>query len=89
MATQVQLGRSLINELITNFIAGKDIVTKVSMAKLYVAEMANKIAAKSFQLHEGYGFMEEYPIARYYRDVRTQTVYAGSSEVMQRLSLVV
>ncbi len=83
MATQVQLGRSLVNELIIDFIAGNNIVTKVSMAKLYVAEMANDVAAKSFQLHGGYGFMEEYPIARYYRDIRAQTVYAGSSEIMR------
>ncbi len=83
MATQVQLGRSLINELIIDFIAGKDIVVKVSMAKLYVGEMANNIAAKSFQLHGGYGFMEEYPIARYYRDIRAMSVYAGSSEIMR------
>ncbi|MCL6447783.1 MAG: acyl-CoA dehydrogenase family protein [Armatimonadetes bacterium] len=83
MATEVEIGRTFLNSLIADHIAGKDIVTKVSMAKWWIGEMANRVAYQCLQLHGGYGYMEEYPIARFYRDVRAHTIYAGTSEVMK------
>ncbi|MEW5897645.1 MAG: acyl-CoA dehydrogenase family protein [Bacillota bacterium] len=83
MATEVEIGRAFLDSLIADHLAGKDIVTRVSMAKWWIGEMANRVAYQCLQLHGGYGYMEEYPIARFYRDVRAHTIYAGTSEVMK------
>lgn len=83
MATEVELGRVFVDSLISDHMAGQEIVTKVSMAKYWIGEMANRVAYNCLQLYGGYGYMEEYPIARYYRDVRVHTIYAGTSEIMK------
>ena len=85
MATDVELGRTFLDSMIKDFIAGVDITKKVSMAKYWLAEMLNRVAAQGVQLHGGYGFMEEYPICPFYRDARIQTIHAGSSEVMKAI----
>ena len=82
MATDVELGRAFIESLVLEHIEGKDIVKKVSMAKYWIGDMANRIAAKGVQLHGGYGFMKEYPVERLYRDARVHTLFAGTSEIM-------
>ncbi len=53
------------------------------MAKAWIAEMANRVAYQCVQLHGGYGYMEEYPISRFYRDVRVIPIFAGTTEVMK------
>ncbi len=83
MATEVELGRTFIEALTLDHMEGKNIVKKVSMAKYWISEMANRIAQQGVQLHGGYGYMEEYPIARLFRDVRIQTIFAGTSEIMK------
>ncbi len=83
MATEIELGRAFLDTLIQEFLQGKDIITRVSMAKWWISEMANRVAYNSLQLYGGYGYMEEYPIARLYRDVRAQTIYAGTTEIMK------
>ncbi|RJQ26282.1 MAG: acyl-CoA dehydrogenase, partial [Peptococcaceae bacterium] len=83
MATEIELGRAFLDKLVADHIAGKDIVTKVSMAKWWIGELANRVAYHSLQLHGGYGYMDEYPISRFYRDVRMHTIAAGTTEVMK------
>ena len=83
MATEIELGRAFLDGLTADHIAGKDVVTKVSMAKWWIGEMANRVAYQCLQLYGGYGVMEEYPIARFYRDVRAHTLYAGTTEIMK------
>lgn len=85
MATEVELGRTFTDSLIQDHIAGMDITKRVCMAKAWIAEMANRIAYQCVQLHGGYGYMEEYPICRFARDVRVHTIYAGSTEVMKTI----
>ncbi|MCL6560004.1 MAG: acyl-CoA dehydrogenase, partial [Firmicutes bacterium] len=85
MATEVELGRTFFNQLLADHLAGKDIEVRVSMAKWWIAEMANRVAYHAVQLHGGYGYMEEYPIAKLYRDVRVHTIYAGTSEIMKAI----
>jgi acyl-CoA dehydrogenase len=85
MATEVELGRTFINALVSNHLEGRDITRKVSMAKWWIAEMANRVAYHGVQLHGGYGYMEEYPICRWYRDIRASSIYAGTSEVMKQV----
>lgn len=83
MATEVELGRSFLDSLIADHLAGKDITLKVSMAKWWISEMANRVAYQSLQMYGGYGYMEEYPISRRYRDIRAHTIVAGSTEIMK------
>ncbi|HBV87481.1 MAG TPA: acyl-CoA dehydrogenase [Desulfosporosinus sp.] len=83
IATEVELGRVFLDNLVMDHMAGQEIVTKVSMAKYWIGEMANRVAYNCLQLYGGYGYMEEYPIARHYRDVRVHTIFAGTSEIMK------
>jgi len=83
MATEIELGRTFIESLIMDYVNGKDITKKVSMAKYWICEMANRVAYHCVQLHGGYGYMEEYPICRFARDIRVFPIFAGSTEVMK------
>ena len=83
MATHVQLGRTLMDDLIVKHMQGKDIYKEVSMAKWWISDNARKMAPECMQLHGGYGYMEEYKIARRYRDIAVAPIYAGSNEIMK------
>lgn len=83
MATEIELGRTLMNDLIADYIAGVDITKRVSMAKAWIPEMVNRVAYHCVQLHGGYGYMEEYAICRMARDVRVIAIFAGTTEVMK------
>ena len=54
-----------------------------SMAKFYASEVCNEIAAKTVQIHGGYGFIKDYKVERMYRDARVMTLYEGTSQVQQ------
>ena len=83
MATKIELGKSFLESLIEDHLAGKDVVTKVSMAKYWLTETAREISVECMQLHGGYGYMEEYKIARRYRDIPVASIYAGTNEIMK------
>jgi acyl-CoA dehydrogenase len=83
MATEVELGRAFLDRLVGRHARGENVVSEVSMAKAWVTEMANRVAYQCVQLHGGYGYMEEYPIARFYRDIRIFPIFAGTSEIMK------
>ncbi|PWA09209.1 acyl-CoA dehydrogenase [Pueribacillus theae] len=83
MATEVQIGRTFLDDLIMRHINKEDIVTKVSMAKMWITDMAKRVAGECMQLHGGYGYMEEYEIARRYRDIPVTSIFAGSNEIMK------
>ena len=85
MATDIEMGRVFLDSLIADHIVGKDVVTKVSMAKWKYTELAKKIAGECLQLHGGYGYMEEYKIARRYRDIPVASIYAGTNEIMKTI----
>lgn len=85
MATQIELGKSFIESLLVAHMAGQDIVTKVSMAKYWITENARQMATQCMQLHGGYGYMEEYKIARRYRDIPVASIYAGTNEIMKTI----
>jgi len=85
MATEIELGRVFVDSLIQDHMLGKNIVKRVSMAKYWITEMANRVAYQSLQLYGGYGYMEEYPISRDFRDMRVQNIYAGTTEVMKMI----
>lgn len=85
MATEIEMARTFAYTLLEEYLSGDDITRKVSMAKWYLAELANRVAYDCVQLHGGYGYMEEYEIARLYQDVRASTIAGGSTEVMKRI----
>ncbi len=85
MATEIEIGRTFLDKLITNHMNQLNIVTEVSMAKCWITEMAKRVASESMQLHGGYGYMEEYEIARRYRDIPVTSIYAGSNEIMKQI----
>jgi acyl-CoA dehydrogenase len=83
MATEIKLGRTFLDRLIGDHKQGKDVVMEVSMAKSWIGEMANRVAYVCVQLHGGYGYMEEYPVCGFARDVRPISIFAGTTEVMK------
>ncbi|MBM7096288.1 acyl-CoA dehydrogenase family protein [Bacillus sp. H-16] len=85
MATEIEMGRTFLDQLIARHMAGEDVVTEVSMAKWKLTEMAKDTASSCMQLHGGYGYMEEYKIARRYRDIPVSAIYAGTNEIMKTI----
>lgn len=85
IATETELGKAFLESLIADHLDGKDIVTKVSMAKSWITDTAKRAAADCMQLHGGYGYMEEYKIARRYRDIPVMSIYAGTNEIMKTI----
>ncbi|MGM7684542.1 acyl-CoA dehydrogenase family protein [Cytobacillus sp. Hm23] len=85
MATEIQIGRTFVNDLISKHMNGEHVVTEVSMAKWWITDLAKKVATECMQLHGGYGFMEEYEIARRFRDVQVGSIYAGTNEIMKQI----
>ncbi|MHB1418899.1 MAG: acyl-CoA dehydrogenase family protein, partial [Bacillota bacterium] len=85
MATEMEIGKCMLNNIIKDHIAGKNVVKPLSMLKWWACEMVNKLAYNCLQLYGGYGFMDEYPISRAYRSVRMLTIAAGTTEIMKRI----
>ena len=83
LQTEITIGRTFVDRLINEHMDKKDIVTEVSMAKWWVTDLVKKVAAECMQLHGGYGYMEEYEVAKRYRDVAVSSIYAGSNEIMK------
>jgi acyl-CoA dehydrogenase len=83
--TEARVGRIFIDSCIQNFIAGRlDLVT-AAMAKYWLTEREFRIIDECVQLHGGYGYMSEFPIARMWVDSRVERIYAGSNEIMKEL----
>ncbi|PTL37986.1 acyl-CoA dehydrogenase family protein [Alkalicoccus saliphilus] len=85
LATDIDMGRVYLDQLIAKHMAGEDIVTQVSMAKWKSTEVLNETAAQCMKLHGGYGYMEEYEIARRFKDAPVAAIYAGTNEIMKTI----
>jgi acyl-CoA dehydrogenase len=86
MATEAKLVRTFIDKLIMDHIEGKNIIVEVAMAKYWTTDMAFRVADRCLQLHGGYGYCEEYPIARAWRDIRVTRIFAGTNEIMKGIA---
>jgi alkylation response protein AidB-like acyl-CoA dehydrogenase len=84
MKTEYEAARLLTLRAAALKEAGCPFTREASMAKLFASEAAQRSVAKALQIHGGYGYVEDYPVERYYRDARVQTLYEGTSEI-QRL----
>ena len=83
LATEVEIGQAFVDKLLAANVRGDDVVTEVSMAKWWTTELQKRLTSQCLQLHGGYGFMMEYPIAGDYADAAVQSIYAGSNEIMK------
>jgi len=86
MATETKLARTFVDKLVVDHMEGKNIVVEVSMAKYWTTETASRVADRCLQLHGGYGYCEEYPIARAWRDLRVMQIFAGTNEIMKGIA---
>jgi alkylation response protein AidB-like acyl-CoA dehydrogenase len=84
MATEVEAGRGLVYKAAWLKDQGRPFGQAAAMAKLYTGELAHRVANQALQIHGGYGYMDEYPISRLYRDQKVLEIGEGTNEV-QRL----
>jgi len=84
-ATEAQVARVFVDRCIELLMAGKLDTATASMAKYWVSDLECKIIDECLQLHGGYGFMWEFPIARAYADARVQRIYGGTNEIMKEV----
>ncbi len=85
LAAELEAVRQLCYTSAWKLNSGGEATREVSMCKLLSAETANRVAYQALQFHGGYGYMEECPLARYYRDVRLYSIGGGASEVMREI----
>ncbi|KRB78264.1 acyl-CoA dehydrogenase [Nocardioides sp. Root190] len=85
MATEAYIARVFVNHCIELLNAGEVDTALASMAKWWTTELQKKIVDQGLQLHGGYGYMLEYPIAKAYADTRIQTIYGGTTEIQKEI----
>jgi acyl-CoA dehydrogenase len=83
--TEATLAKVFLDHCIGQHIAGKLDTVTASMAKYWITDTLGKVVDRCLQLFGGYGYMDEYPISRMYRDARVQRIYAGTNEIMKLL----
>ncbi|MBI3659232.1 acyl-CoA dehydrogenase family protein [Candidatus Acetothermia bacterium] len=85
LQTKLEAARQLLYHTARLIETGEDATTEVSMCKAFCADVACEVADECLQIHGGYGYIEEYDIARFYRDIRLWKIGAGTTEVMYEL----
>jgi acyl-CoA dehydrogenase len=84
-ATEIMVGRAFIDRCVEQLLQGTLDTATASMAKLWGSEAQGKLIDELLQLHGGYGYMNEYLIARMYADARVQRIYGGTNEIMKEV----
>jgi alkylation response protein AidB-like acyl-CoA dehydrogenase len=85
MATEIDIGQTYVDAQILALNRGELTPEEAAKAKWWVTEMENRVISGCLQLFGGWGYMEEYPIARAFRDARVQTIYGGTTEIMKEI----
>ncbi|MCO8167472.1 acyl-CoA dehydrogenase family protein [Pseudomonas sp. 21LCFQ02] len=85
MHTRINASRLLVLHAARLRSAGLPCLSEASQAKLFASEMAEQVCSSAVQIHGGYGYLEDYPVERYYRDARITQIYEGSSEIQRLL----
>ena len=83
MATQVEVAQQFMLYAARLCDAGLPCAKEASMAKLFASEMAEKVCSDALQIHGGYGYVTDFPVERYYRDVRVTKIYEGTSHIQK------
>ncbi|MDI5934444.1 acyl-CoA dehydrogenase family protein [Halomonas kalidii] len=81
--TEAYAGRTMVLDAARRKDAGEDVSTLASCAKLFCAEMVGRVADRAVQIHGGSGYMAEYAVERFYRDVRLFRIYEGTTQIQQ------
>ncbi|GAA3643419.1 acyl-CoA dehydrogenase family protein [Streptomyces chitinivorans] len=85
MATECAVTRAFVDRCIEDHVSGGLDAVHASMAKWWATELQKRTADRCLQLHGGYGYMSEYPVARAFTDGRIQTIYGGTTEIMKEI----
>jgi alkylation response protein AidB-like acyl-CoA dehydrogenase len=85
MATEAHIARVFIDDCLARHLRGELDARTASMAKWWTTELQNKIVDRALQLHGGYGYMAEYPVARAFVDSRVATIYGGTTEIQKEI----
>ncbi|WP_158891071.1 MULTISPECIES: acyl-CoA dehydrogenase family protein [unclassified Pseudomonas] len=85
MHTRLNAARLLILHAARLRTAGQPCLSEASQAKLFATETGEWVCSKAIQIHGGYGYLEDYPVEQYYRDIRITQIYEGSSEIQRLL----
>jgi len=83
--TEVDIGRVFIDRLLEELVEGRLTIEQAAEAKWWTTEMLRRVVDMGVQMHGGYGYMMEYPIARAFVDARVQTIYGGTTEIMKEI----
>ncbi|MCS0637988.1 acyl-CoA dehydrogenase family protein [Streptomyces sp. LP05-1] len=85
MATECAVTRAFVDRCVTDHGTAELDAVHASMAKWWATELQKRVADRCLQLHGGYGYMAEYPVARAFTDGRIQTIYGGTTEIMKEI----
>ena len=85
MASETEMAKVFVYHCCQGFIAGRDMIKEISMAKYLAGELVNRVAYQCVQLHGGYGYMQEYPICKAYTNVRLHAIAGGTTEIMKEV----
>jgi alkylation response protein AidB-like acyl-CoA dehydrogenase len=85
MRTELDVAQTYVDAQVMALNAGELSAEEAAKAKWWVTELENKVISRCLQMFGGWGYMEEYPIARAFRDARVQTIYGGTTEVMKEI----
>ena len=85
MKTEIEIARVYVDRCIRELNEGKLTSEEAAMAKWWTTELQKRVVDQCVQLHGGYGYMMEYPIAKAYLDSRVQTIYGGTTEIMKEI----
>jgi butyryl-CoA dehydrogenase len=85
MATRIDVARQMVWHAAALRDAGRPCLKEASMAKLFASEMAEDVCSDAIQIHGGYGYLNDFPVERIYRDVRVCQIYEGASDIQRML----
>lgn len=85
LATELDIARTFLDDCIAEHVAGELTAARAAKLKWWATELQVRTADRCLQLHGGYGYMREYPVARAFVDARIQTIYGGTTEIMKTI----
>lgn len=85
MATEIEIGRVFTDRCVQDHVRGELDIEHAAMAKWWLSELNKRVVDRCLQLHGGFGYMTEYPVAKAFLDSRVQTIYGGTTEIMKEI----
>ncbi|OBH11035.1 acyl-CoA dehydrogenase family protein [Mycobacterium sp. E1747] len=85
MLTEIDVAQTFVDQSVIAYNAGELTPVDAAKGKWYISELQKRVVDRCLQLHGGYGYMTEYPVARAYLDTRVKTIYGGTTEIMKEI----